>query len=148
MKCNKCNNLNNLKTYDFMIGKKRKSIYLCDNCLNFNITEEIGSLSLLYHLSYEINYLKKKCNKCLISLKEVVLSGSLGCNHCYDFFGDELKYLMNNRFDDIVDKHSLSKLLDAKKILKIKLDVKLKNEAYEEAEDIKKNIISIDNIIF
>lgn len=160
MKCQSCGkNIANVKYYENINGKKQ-TLYFCEACANKMGISSFSNITEIFSPIFtdipKLNSLEKsKCNKCGYTLDEYLNSGMLGCEECYNAFGntiEELIYKINGKNRHIkIDKSNTKEIINnscktEEKIskLKEKIEELVKEEKYEEAAVVRDEIKSLE----
>ena len=117
----------------------------------YSITTPEELLSILTNpLELFANQITKKCSKCGMSILEFNKNGKMGCASCYVNFSLEIYPLINMYHGAIENKSKIPKKLsrekETKKSLELKLNKAIKEEKYEEAANIKKQLEQFSDV--
>ncbi|MBO5910101.1 MAG: hypothetical protein J6Q15_01185 [Clostridia bacterium] len=161
MLCDKCKKYEACYHSTLVVNGDVKSTHLCEKCaqkegvfnkMHNSIFDEFRSLANF--LSFD-DFDDKYCPECNWSLKQFKNSGMLGCDKCYNAFEDEIEDIVKriqpfdeNKINDVefnVETTSKKVTKDQKLInLKIDLQKAIKEERYEDAGVINKEIKKLE----
>lgn len=93
-----------------------------------------------------------KCGRCGQTYREFTQTGRMGCNRCYDFFGDRLNPLLrrihgSTRHTGKVPKRAGGKLRLKRELEKLRSDLKklVAKEEFERAAEVRDRIRELEN---
>jgi len=145
----------------------RKELYVCSHCAHHLLGSAVSSFSFSQYNINEIleNLLnpvgkygqgknitglneRLKCSDCGMDYQEFTQSGKLGCRHCYEYFRERLKPLLDNLHGH--SKHTGKVPLNIKekcnrmkriKEIKDEMEESIRKEEYEKAAELRDMII-------
>ncbi|WP_010245581.1 UvrB/UvrC motif-containing protein [Acetivibrio cellulolyticus] len=144
-----------------VINNAKNVIYLCEQCARDEGKIIIGSpLSVNDFFSGLIGFPVRPsvaeqqlvCDKCGMSYEEFKKIGKLGCENCYQVYGDKLMPILkrlhgNLQYHGKVPKKVYETVKVSKEIdsLKEQLDKAVKSEEYEKAAEIRDKIRALES---
>ncbi|MBP2025729.1 UvrB/UvrC motif-containing protein [Peptoniphilus stercorisuis] len=160
MLCDSCKKRDAIIAYTKMQNNDVEIVHLCAKCaeekmkedLDFNniVTEKVENfIGELFKLTNSIDEkeLEKACSYCETSLKDMVKGKTLGCEHCYDEFREEINGILLNLSSSTNHKGKIPKSAGEKSIKKReeikllnRLNVAIELEEYEEAAKLRDEI--------
>lgn len=179
MLCDNCGKREANVRYSENINGRRKELNLCEECskklgigeidfsmpINFSsflggFMDELESPSFMP--MFNTLQQKNKCNHCGSTFEDILNTGMLGCEECYDSFGDELDSIIKKvqgsnrhvgRIGKVIDKkieekhkeNTSEKVVDKEIILKRDLEQAIKEERYEDAAKIRDELKALEN---
>jgi len=94
---------------------------------------------------------KLACEKCGMSYEEFQKVGKLGCDNCYNIYGERLKPILKRLHGDVIHKGKVpvkasKSIRVSKEIEKLKeeLNMAVRNEEYEKAAEIRDKIKALE----
>lgn len=165
MLCENCHKRDAAVHFTQIINSKKVGIYLCDQCAKekkyYTVTSPLslddffsGLMGFAGSNAY-INNMQQEtvCSKCGMSYGDFKRASKMGCENCYEVFGEKLEPLVRrihgslNHTGKIPEKVSkcikVTKEIDR---LKQELEEAIKNEEYEKAAEIRDRIKSVDSM--
>jgi len=154
MLCDKCKNKNAVYFSTLILNGVEKTSNLCEECAvkagkmrkgkdmfdNF-----FKSFDKMFSSSVFDSLICPSCNTSLTNFKN---HNFLGCDDCFDVFSQDIDALMNlNNDDNEIEFRTPEKSEDEKKLEKLKASLQkaIKEERYEDAGDINKQIKNLQN---
>lgn len=157
MKCDKCGNTSVYRS-TLIVNGVSQTTNLCRDCAikegvfssNTSLFDDMFS-PFFGFIPYE-KVEDLTCPVCKTTLKQFKTSGKLGCPNCYEAFRDEISKLVNKiapnqtHKPEIATKQSSKKQTKEDKILVLKQQMAeaVKEERYEDAAKIKKQIQKLE----
>lgn len=141
-----------------IVNSNKVEIYLCEQCarekgqFNFGLQLNISDFfNGIIGINNANDYISKEqseaCKKCGMSYEEFQKSGKLGCENCYDMYGEKLKPLIKRLHGSVEHSGKLpTKVAECKQMakeidkLKEQLNIAIKSEEYEKAAEIRDKI--------
>lgn len=182
MLCENCGKREANVRYSENINGRRKELNLCEECskklginqIDFNMPIDFSSFlgGFMDELSTPefmpmFNTLKEtKCNTCHSTFEDIINTGMIGCQDCYDIFEEKLDPIIkkiqgSNKhigrigkiIDNKIDEKNTSKESNQKEknnenniaMLQEKLKKAIKEERYEDAAKIRDEIKNLEN---
>lgn len=146
----------NLKEVSVKYGRNSVAkIFACSKCLvERDIIEESVILKgtpsfILFMIFFQNPKFLRECSSCKTILKDVLITGKVGCCNCYNTFKDEIQALVYGNSEDIyrgtipIFKKN-SQLQEYKNYLKEKLNKLVEADDFESAAIIRDDIYSIE----
>lgn len=146
-----------------VVNSNKVEMYLCEQCAKEKGSFGIGSpfnlnnfFTGLIGYGDDDSYIAQKpktqeCNKCGMSYDEFQKTGKLGCNNCYELFGDRLKPLVkrlhgNTEHSGKVPEKISKNVAVSREITKLKeqLGKAVQNEEYEKAAELRDKIKNLE----
>ncbi len=101
MKCQKCgiNIANHHKITE--INGERFEEHLCSNCARSGAQEKlslfnVGDLFNSFMEPFEVPQKRLYCEECLTTFDEFLNTGFVGCEHCYNYFKEQMKSVLKD----------------------------------------------------
>lgn len=153
MKCSKCQNIATHHKITEINGERFEE-HLCSKCAR---ESGAGFNNLFSAHEFFNNFLepfqeKPKrlyCEDCLTTFDDFLETGFVGCEHCYDYFKDQMDDVLKNIQAGVQHKDKLninqnnSNTLTKKQQLEETLKKAVEEERYEDAARIKKQILEL-----
>ena len=150
--------------YSEVVNGNSVDLYLCQDCANLNGKLGIGPsfglddilASLMGFNQAKLQYDNREeliCPKCNLTYSEFQKIGKLGCEKCYEVFGDKLEPILKQLHGNVQYKGKrpkekltqLDEVNDKLKQLKEQLQDAIKKEEYEEAARLRDIIKDMEN---
>jgi len=146
-----------------IINNKKTEMYLCEQCADekghIGFISPVNISSFLSGLAggSEEPYLapvhrEAACQKCGMSFDDFQRTGKLGCDNCYEVFGNRLKPILKRLHGNFEHSGKVPAAVSAalgasKEIEKLKemLNKAIQNEEYEKAAEIRDRIKALEN---
>ena len=162
MKCQKCgiNIANHHKITE--INGERFEQHLCSGCARESGQEKlslfnVGDIFNNFLEPFEVPQKRLYCEDCLTTFDEFLNTGFVGCEHCYDYFKEQMKSVLKDmqagethkprRLNNVNINTNPTQNVDEKESLIISLQEKIKQavseERYEDAAKYKKQLDEI-----
>lgn len=93
MLCDYCQKNEATNVLKQTINGKTKLLHICDSCANSMLFSNLFSDFSINHIfthGLQPARSKRVCDKCGMSLDDIMSTGKVGCDHCYDVFANEL----------------------------------------------------------
>ena len=93
MLCDYCQKNEATNVLKQTINGKTKLLHICDSCANSMLFSNLFSdfsINQFFSQGLQPVRTKKVCDKCGMSLDDIMSTGKVGCDHCYDVFSGEL----------------------------------------------------------
>ncbi|WP_195542921.1 UvrB/UvrC motif-containing protein [Massiliimalia timonensis] len=93
MLCDYCQKNEATNVLKQTINGKTKMLHICDSCANSMLFSNLFSDFSINHIfthGLQPMHAKKVCEKCGMTLDDIMSSGKVGCDRCYDTFAAEL----------------------------------------------------------
>lgn len=160
MVCQKCGKNQATTYYQHTINGKTTSVQLCSACaaeigvvgiFNPSLMGNMFSEFLTNTFSIPSVSKNKLCEKCRSSLSEIMNSGKVGCDECYQTFGQELFPTIENIHGKSHHIGKISASADSKvkkraemQQLKTELSEAIARQEFEKAAELRDKINSIE----
>ena len=161
MLCENCGKKEANVRYTENINGRRKELNLCEECskklgigeidfsmpINFSsflggFMDELESPSFMP--MFNTLQQKNKCNHCGSTFEDILNTGMLGCEECYDSFGDELDSIIKKLQGSNRHVGRIVKIIDKKIDEKEGKETDLKNETNNKTQEDKKILLKRD----
>lgn len=171
VQCQICNKRNATVHFTQIVNNQKVEMYLCEQCakeqgmygfqMPMNVSNFFASLLGLNTGDFSsinpyVQHYQKivSCNKCGMTMEEFRSTGKLGCDNCYEVFGESLKPLIRRIHGNVEHNGKIpSRLSNAmsktREISRLKelLNKAIENEEYEKAAEIRDKIKSLEGDI-
>ena len=165
MKCEKCQKNEATVFYRENINGKEEKYHLCPKCAselekesgtafqNFFAGDLLGSVFAPISRRSEVSAENEKCSLCGCTFSFIQKNGKVGCPKCYDTFREPVKVTLrqihqNSKHTGKIPAGSAQELKLKKKYeeLKLALSQAVKEEDYEKAAKLHKELKALGNI--
>jgi len=163
LKCEHCNTNQASIELNQIIDGEKQIVHMCEGCAQKMKPSSpylkngfmSGLLDTINSSGLQVNYIKTTaCSKCGMTYGKYKESGQLGCNACYEAFGDKLKPLIRRIHGS--ERHTgkmpiryrgTAKVQREVTRLRGQLDHAVRREAFEEAAMIRDRISALEKSI-
>lgn len=163
MQCQICNKRAATVHFTQIVNNRKVEMYLCEECakergaygfeIPLNVSNFFASFLGFNNSKPYVQQFQRavSCNKCGMTLEEFQSTGKVGCNNCYETFGENLKPLIRRLHGSVEHNGKiparLSKTMSiTREIARLKelLNKAIEKEEYEKAAEIRDKIKSLE----